>query len=185
MALPLVVQASLLAVTAAAALWDQTTGRIPNWLTYPSALLGLGLWTALSGLPGLGASALGLAAAFVPLLILHRTGAGLGGGDVKLMGGVGALAAWPLVIHALFYSFIVAAVLGLVMMIWRRQTVATFRRMGRTLKSVLLPGVQVVSPSARESILVPFAVCVCLGSAWMLVEVTTSRTLWELLRGVV
>ena len=57
--------------------------------------------------------------------------------------------------------------------------------MGRTLKSVLLPGVPVISPTAPDSVLVPFAVCVFLGSAWCLIEVGSNQTLWQLVRGLI
>jgi len=90
----LVVNGCLLAVVAAAAVVDLLTGKVPNWLTYPAAALGLGAWAFMRGWPGVGSSAAGLAVGFVPLFILYRTGAGLGGGDVKLMGAVGALRGW-------------------------------------------------------------------------------------------
>ena len=125
-----------------------------------------------------------LVAGFVPLFIFYRLGAGLGGGDVKLMGAVGALAGWPGSLEILLYSFIVAAALGVAMMVWRGQALATFRRIGRTLKSVVLPGVAIVSPTSPESIRVPFAVCVCLGTAWRLIELTLRTSLWATVRQV-
>jgi prepilin peptidase CpaA len=183
-----VVDASLLAVVAAAAVLDLTTGKVPNGLTYPATALGLAFGLTLGGWWGLGESALGFAVAFVPLFVLYRMGAGLGGGDVKLLGAMGALGGahhgWRFVIVVLLYSFIVATVMGLVQMVWSGRTRATFGRLGRTVKSVLIPGATVVSPSSPESVQVPFAVCVCLGVAWELIELALKRSLWDLLRNL-
>lgn len=190
----LVVDGCLLVLVAAAAIIDLSRGKVPNWLTYPAVLVGLAVaglleaWprlaqvVAFKGWPDLGSSGLGLAVGFLPLFVFYRMGAGLGGGDVKLMGAVGAVRGWPFIIVSLFYSFIVAAALGVAMMVWRRQTLATLRRIGRTLKSVVVPGMPLVSPTSPESIQVPFAVCVCLGTAWGLSEAALGRSLWEAVR---
>jgi len=179
-----IVDGCLLAVVAAAAVIDLKTGKVPNWLTYPAVVLGFAVGGIMGGWSGFGSSTAGFAVGFVPLLLFSRTGAGLHGGDVKLMGAVGALRGWPFIIAGLFYSFIVAAVLGIVLMIWRGQTRATLTRIGRTIKTVVLPGVAIVSPTSPESIRVPFAACVCLGTAWALIEAALKHSLWETIRQV-
>lgn len=81
-----------------AAVADWRTGKIPNRLTYPGILLGLAFWAAAgmaaSGLSGEGQgliqAGVGMAAGYVPFMIIFAMG-GLGGGDVKLMAMVGAL----------------------------------------------------------------------------------------------
>lgn len=185
MAITYILPGCLLAVAAVAAVSDVTAGKIPNWLTYPAVVLGLALGGLLERWDGLLSHAIGLGAAFLPLFFFYRLGAGLGGGDVKLMAAVGALSGWPAILPVMLYSFIVAAVMGLVMMVWRRQTWPTFKRLGRTLKSVLLPGVAIVSPTAPESIQVPFAASVCLGTAWFLIESRLGMSLWAAGRLVV
>ncbi|QDT12343.1 A24 family peptidase [Planctomycetes bacterium K23_9] len=74
---------------------DLKNRRIPNWLTVSSAIAGLA-WHAWSGgLAGVGTSLGGFATGFGLLLLLWAIGGG-GGGDVKLMGAVGAwLGAFP------------------------------------------------------------------------------------------
>jgi prepilin peptidase CpaA len=76
------------AVVAGAAV-DVATRRIPNRITFPAAVLILGLQTWFHGLSGLGDSLLGLIGALVFFLIPYAFRM-LGGGDVKLMAVAGA-----------------------------------------------------------------------------------------------
>jgi prepilin peptidase CpaA len=104
-----------LAVTAVAAAADLKTGHIPNWLT-------LGAWAAASvlhvargamvtGWSGAATGALtALAGSLVCLVLpafLHRA-SGMGGGDVKLLGAIGALCGPVLGMQVQVFSFVVA-----------------------------------------------------------------------------
>jgi len=75
--------------TAVAMATDLRHRRIPNWLTVSSALLGLVFHGATQGWQGIGQSLGGFAVGFGILLVLWLIGGG-GGGDVKLMGAIGA-----------------------------------------------------------------------------------------------
>jgi len=71
------------------AVWDARKGRIPNWLTLPTASLGLAYMALNDGLYGLGDSAgawFALALPYIVLFVMARGGAG----DAKMMGAVGA-----------------------------------------------------------------------------------------------
>ena len=105
----------LLALLVWAAVQDVRTRRIRNWLTLSLA------WSGLIGSFGLGGrgvfltpteSLLGLLAGFALPFVLFALGA-LGGGDVKLMAGVGA---WVGPMHVLLV-FVVAALVGLVIVV--------------------------------------------------------------------
>lgn len=109
MQLPPPIVWSMASVTAVAAATDMHSRIIPNWLVVAGIVLGFGLNVYLYGWPGLLAASLGFALAllvYVPLFVLRA----MGGGDVKLMAAVGALAGpkdW-------FTIFIFASVLGAV-----------------------------------------------------------------------
>ena len=78
------------AFTVMTAIRDMRTRRIPNYLTVPMFLAGLGYQAAFHGWAGLADAGLAFALGFGTLLALWLIGGG-GGGDVKLMG---ALSVW-------------------------------------------------------------------------------------------
>jgi prepilin peptidase CpaA len=90
---PLVFDGAALLIGLTAAVIDARTGRIPNWLTLPAALVALVLHLILGGAHRLGLSAAGfLLGAVVPGVLYYVTsGRAIGGGDVKLFAALGAL----------------------------------------------------------------------------------------------
>src|SRR5512140_1711122 len=103
-------------LTGLAAWFDWRTGEIPNWLTLsPLAIAPVG--HGITGLvkEGWGAAGLGVVFSLVGVvtcglipLLLYRSGA-IGGGDVKLLGALGAVLRPFVGIETEMYAFIVAA----------------------------------------------------------------------------
>ena len=180
--------AVLAAVLVVAAVIDVRTGRVPNYLTYPAvaiALIGHTLTGGLTGRhsppsPGLAGALIGLAAGFLPLLVAWLMG-GIGGGDVKLMGAVGALAGWQLALSTLFYGFLAVLGLCVAIMIRRRVLKRTLLRVGRFLLLAWAPG-GAHYPASVDSPKVPFALGLCIGGLVALAEVIArgGRTPWLL-----
>ena len=84
-----VFQSIAIVVATIAVVWDLSTRRIPNLLTFGAALVALLTHAYLGGWTGLGMSLAGWVvgvAFFFPLFALG----GMGGGDVKLLGAIGA-----------------------------------------------------------------------------------------------
>ena len=102
---------------------DLKERKIPNWLTVSSAVLGLVYHLAFGGWAGLTLSLGGFATGFGLLLLLWLTGSG-GGGDVKLMGAVGAwLGAFTTLI--VFIGSAVAAMVCMVaVLIWSNSKIS-------------------------------------------------------------
>lgn len=101
----------LIAMLAGAAITDLRARRIPNWLTLSMIATGMAqsvMHPALSP----GQSALGLLCGFALTFVLFGMGA-LGGGDVKLMAGVGA---WVGPV-GVFAVFAIAAIIGMIMVL--------------------------------------------------------------------
>jgi prepilin peptidase CpaA len=79
-----------LAVGTAAVIEDVARRQISNWIPCAAFFSGLLLQILLHGWRGLGSSLLGALAGFGVFLLFYLLG-GMGGGDVKLMAGFGAL----------------------------------------------------------------------------------------------
>lgn len=133
--LPDVVQLLLASCVLAAAVTDLRSRDIPNWLTLPAIAAGLALHPYLTGLAGLklAASGLGLAALiFLPFFLLRW----LGGGDVKLMFAVGALAGPDNLLTVFLLDVIFAGVSALAVVLLRGRAGKTLRNIARALKSL-------------------------------------------------
>ena len=109
---------------------DLRTRKIPNWLTVSGFLVGLGMNSILGGWHGAKVSLEGAGVALgllLPLVLLR----GLGAGDWKLMGAVGALMGWRPMFFILLAGFIVSGLMGVVQMILAKRVKQTIRNMGR------------------------------------------------------
>ena len=151
----------LVLTVVAAGVYDLRTGKVPNALTYPAILTGFVLWGAVSLLTeraGFVPSVGGMLAGFVPFVVIYFLG-GLGGGDVKLMAGVGALSAsWRVVLGATVYAMVIAVVIGVIVMIRNRATKRTLRNLTRLRRNR-----DKDTPPGEASPKVPFAVAVAVG----------------------
>ena len=104
--------------TGAAMYFDLKYRKIPNWLTVSVFVLGFVFHIATSGLAGLTFALGGFAAGFLPLLVLWLIGGG-GGGDVKMMGALGAWLGAPITLIVFLGSAIVALLMMIGMMAWK------------------------------------------------------------------
>jgi prepilin peptidase CpaA len=103
-----------LLVLAIATFTDLRSRRIPNWLSLPFLLLGIGVSAWLHGLKGVGHSVEGMALGAFLFGILSLMG-GMGMGDVKLCAAIGAWI-WP---HQMFIALVITGISGGIMaLVW-------------------------------------------------------------------
>ena len=95
---------------------DWRTRRIPNWLTVSGALAGLSVNAILQGRHGaiMSLEGAGLALGLVLPLVLLR---GLGAGDWKLMGAMGAVMGWQEMLSVLLVAVLISAVTAVFQMV--------------------------------------------------------------------
>ncbi|MFK7788275.1 MAG: prepilin peptidase [Phycisphaeraceae bacterium] len=166
---------AIVCVCIAASVTDLRTGRIPNKLTASAMLAGLVFWLivglaagdGLVGMKGsvsgtLTASFLGLLCGLIPFAMLTMLG-GLGGGDMKLMGAIGAWSAsWRIVLDTTIYALLAGALIAIVLMIRTGRVKITLAR----LVGIAVTRGKVMTPDTDESVpKVPFAVAALVGIA--------------------
>jgi prepilin peptidase CpaA len=158
---------------ALAAGWmDWRSRRIPNWLTVPALVVGIVGNTLFAGwrgtLAGLEGAGLGLLLLF-PFVIVRAMGAG----DWKLVGAMGAFLGPRPMLVVLVVALLVAGVMALGLVIYKRRLGKTLRNIGQLLRAFATghtgdPEISLDNPDAAK---VPFGVAfavaaiLCVGAA--------------------
>lgn len=154
----------------AAAVWDLTRRRIPNWLTIPVFAAGLchGAWA--DGFWGLGSSLAAAAILALPFVVLFVF-AGGGAGDAKLMAAIGAwlgMAQGMIVLFAVALSgFLLALVVAVVRRRFRSVVGSVAGTALRALYSMLsgagLDGARTGRGPAHPALTVPYGLAIFIG----------------------
>jgi prepilin peptidase CpaA len=134
-ALPIVSQVVLCLIAIPCGIYDYRIRRVPNWLTVPGILLGIGLnvfWAKTAGL-WISLQGLGLALAIYGSLYLLRA---LGGGDVKLMAAVGAIAGPAHWLRIFLMTALCGGVVALILILVRGRFRHTLSNTGLILGSI-------------------------------------------------
>ena len=98
---------------------DLRTQKIPNLITYPTMVIAFSYHGTLGGGNGLLFSLTGLSVGIALLLLPYLLG-GMGAGDAKLMGAVGAMIGAKGVFYAFLCTAIVGGIYALVLILIRR-----------------------------------------------------------------
>jgi prepilin peptidase CpaA len=177
----------LVMVLVAAAIDDVRTSKIHNWITYPAMLAGL-IGHCFGGADfhgqriGLVGSLIGMAVGFGPMFLAWRAG-GIGGGDAKLMGAVGALGGWEFALASLFYGFAIAGVMAIFVMLRQRIVRRTLGRIWRFVVLIMMrskPG----DPSEADSPTIAIGLALAIGAGLELIDVLLGGPVTKMLFGV-
>jgi prepilin peptidase CpaA len=165
----------LAAAFAAAAGWsDWRSRRIPNWLTVSGLLLGIAANSLARGWTGTKDSLLGAGLGLIILLpfVLLRS---LGAGDWKLIGALGAFLGPAHLLTVLLGAILVAGVMAVILIIWKKRVGQTVRNLGKMLAAFFtfhVPGPELTLDNP-ESLKIPFGVAVA-----VTVVVYSARQAW-------
>ncbi|MGM1048426.1 MAG: A24 family peptidase [Bacillota bacterium] len=148
---------------AAAFYTDIRSMKISNLLTMPAMVIGLVYYGMTSGWEGILFSVKGLVGGFFVVLVMYFIGA-VGAGDVKLFGGIGAWCGLGFTLQAVVYSVLFAGLIGLFILIWRRETFKRLRKMAGNAAGVfILRSLSPWSNSKEEHLRFPFMIAVLPG----------------------
>ncbi len=157
-----------------AGITDLRWRRIPNWLTVPTLVLGIGVNWLAAGWAGTKESLLGAGLGLGLLLpfVLLRS---LGAGDWKLAGALGAFLGPSRLTTVLVGTILMAGLMAVIMIVWKKRVGRTLRNlahMAGALFTLRLPGPE-VSLDNPESSKIPFGVAMAVavvlytaGKAW-------------------
>jgi prepilin peptidase CpaA len=150
-------------LAAVAGYTDYRWRRIPNWLTVPGLLVGIAINSIAYGWHGTKESLLGAGLGLLVLLpfVLLRS---LGAGDWKLIGALGAFLGPQQLITVLFATLLIAGIMALILIIWKKRVRQTLRNIGRLLGALVslhLPG-QDVSLDNPEALKIPFGIALAI-----------------------
>jgi prepilin peptidase CpaA len=153
-----------------AAYFDLRSHRIPNAITYPAWIVGLLLAGVTAGWPGFLNSALGFAVTFVPLFIMFIGGT-MGGGDVKLMGGVGAILGFPAGLNALISSIRVGGFFAAIILLWQGRLFPILRYAASVAWSKIYWAHVPLDPPPEHKDAFPFGAAIALGTYLTVVSI--------------
>lgn len=146
---------------------DLLARRIPDAITLSTLVLALALRGFLEGVGdlehGLVSGVVGAAAAGGFLAAMAAWGKAFGGGDVKLVGAVGAALGYPLALAALLFISLAGAAQALLALLWQGALWETLRGAARRwgAKVGLVP-TGVAGPRRH----IPYAIAIAIGSFW-------------------
>lgn len=154
-----VINAILVVLILSSILTDLTHQKIYNLQTYPAMLSGLALGFLSGGWQGSLTSFVGLCLGMGLLLLFYLTG-GVGGGDVKLLGAIGALKGASFVVWVMFYTALIGGVMALALIIWQGTLRQTLGSLWMYLRHPLKP------PAGGNAQYLPYGIAISLGCLW-------------------
>jgi prepilin peptidase CpaA len=166
-----------LAFTLYAGWLDWRTRRIPNWLTVSGFVAGLALNSIFGGWHGarLSLEGAGLALGLLLPFVLLR---GLGAGDWKLMGAVGALMGWQPMLFVLIVSVLIAGAMAIVQMTLTKRVKKTFGNLLALAKGFVTFGVRPnpeISLDNPTLLKLPFGVAVAAATLFSFIRIQWLR----------
>ncbi|WKZ18810.1 MAG: A24 family peptidase [Candidatus Jettenia sp. CY-1] len=171
---------SLVIMLFIATFYDIRSHRIPNWLTFPAMATGLAFYTYTKGIPGLISSIEGLflgIALFMPFYLA----AGMGAGDVKLMGAVGGFLGMKGVFIASLGTALIGGIYAMILLAFHGYLMETLKRYGAILKIFVLTGrFTYLPPEKKEKMpILAYGVAIALGTLFSVARVVVMEK-WQL-----
>jgi prepilin peptidase CpaA len=163
---PPVSAVAVAALVTAAVVWDIKSRRVPNALTLGGAAAAFAMQGVLYGWTGLLTAASGWAvglALFLPLFVLG----GMGAGDVKLLGAIGAWLGPMGAVWAGLYGAVAGGVMALTAALARGYAKTALKNVGAMLKLWSMVGVQPVAGltlADKASVRLPYALPLAVGA---------------------
>ncbi len=133
-------------------------------LTMPAVLLGLVLMTCRQGAGGLVLSLAGIGLALALWILTALVGGSLGGGDIKLLGAVGALTGPTFLLQVLMLGAFAGGVWALSAAIHKRILLASLRRLSMGMWCAAVTRMPEQLAPSSEGLHIPYAPAIAIGT---------------------
>lgn len=141
---------------------DVAWRRVPNWITLPLIVLAPAVTAVEFGLrPALLSAAIVLAF-IVAGIVIHSTGL-LGGGDIKLLAGVGALCGFPACISFALFTAVAGGVLALLIALARSELKPLLSSLHRRVTTSLITRRLATETARQTNARMPYALAIATG----------------------
>lgn len=158
----------LLFVVCASAYTDLKFRKILNIITIPGILLGLALGF-MADFPHILLNRLfGFGIGFGLFLLMFLSGY-MGGGDVKLVGAIGALTGYPFIVDAIFFGILAGGSYAVVFLLLRGKLWQNLKSVFLFIFGFIAPWRQTHSLKHEDSLKIPYGLCISLGTVTALV----------------
>jgi len=152
------------------AYFDLRYRKIPNYLILTGVISAVLVNTFLNGFSGLVGSVIGFSLGILLLIIPFALG-GIGAGDVKLLGVVGAVNGTTLVFHTFICMAIWGGLISIVMLLCNRQMLKILKWIVVLIKELVLTAASLgrrmitINPLPTTGLSLPYAVPLFMGTA--------------------
>jgi prepilin peptidase CpaA len=153
----------------AGAISDCLRGRIYNWLTFPSMLLGLAYGAFFGGFSGFLGAFFGLIAglALYGWMFWLRF---MGAGDVKLLMALGAFGGLKFVVETALLGIMVGGVMALAMLLFSRRMPSFVKRMKGFFLSVVVKELEFEAPKIDRGYTMPYGPPIAVAAIWVAIS---------------
>lgn len=160
----------VIALASVAGFIDVKTRKIPNWLNFTAAAAGLAVNLYIYGWPGALLSIKGVLVGLCVFLLPFLFG-GMGGGDVKLMGAIGAIKGINFTLQTALLGALWGGLMALLAIYLKKKDFNSLKSFGGGLKLFFLTGGQVgkefmlpdEDTDKKERIYIPYGLAIFLG----------------------
>jgi prepilin peptidase CpaA len=162
-----VTEAFAIVTVCAACLYDVSTSRIPNALTFTTAVLAILFHAFAPSGSGWSTALLGLFAGLVVFFPLFALGA-MGAGDVKLMAAVGTWIGATSILYVALYASVAGGVLALIVALrkrYLRQALSNVRMLATYWWVEGVKPLPALTIESSQSLRLPYAVAIAAGLA--------------------
>ena len=123
--------------------------KIPNAMTYPAMIIGIAYHSVVNGLQGFLFSMEGIIVGIALLIAFYIMG-GMGAGDVKFMGSIGAFLGPKAVFTVFIYAALIGGIYALAVLAHHGFLKAALKRYWTILRTYVLSGNFVYIPDSQE-----------------------------------